>query len=109
MDRISNVYLLKDLARLSGQSIYTIKFYLKLGLVQESGRSPQTRFRYFDDGTLAQLARIRAWRKQKKSLAEIAALLKSDERSRLKVQGSREALDTLFPSTLNLEPPTVSG
>ena len=80
MDRIANVYLLKDLARLSGQSIYTIKFYLKLGLIRESGRSPQTRFRYFDDGTLAQLATIRAWRKQQKSLAEIATLLNPEPR-----------------------------
>ena len=75
MTAISNIYLLKDLARLSGQSVYTIKFYLKLGLIQETGRSPQTRFRYFDDTTLAQLSKIRAWRKQQKSLAEIKSLL----------------------------------
>lgn len=106
MTLISNIYLLKDLARLSGQSVYTIKFYLKLGLIKEAGRSPQTRFRYFDDATLAQLFQIRAWRKQRKSLAEIATLLKSDEGSRLKVPGSRDAL---FPPTSNLEPPTASG
>ena len=64
MTQISNIYLLKDLARLSGQSVYTIKFYLKLGLIQEAGRSPQTRFRYFDDATVARLSKIRAWRKQ---------------------------------------------
>lgn len=73
----SNVYLIKDLARLSGHSIYTIKFYLKLGLLKESGRSPETNFRYFDDGTVQRLARIRAWRREKKSLAQIATLLES--------------------------------
>lgn len=71
METINNIYLIKDLARLSGHSIYTIKFYLKIGLIKESGRSPQTRFRYFDDTTLAQLSHIRHWRKQKKSLADI--------------------------------------
>jgi len=71
-----NIYLLKDLSRLSGQSVHTIKFYLKLGLITEAGRSPETRFRYFDDATLSELARIRAWRKQHKSLAEIKSLLR---------------------------------
>ena len=70
-----NIYLMKDLSRLSGHSIHTLKFYLKRGLIREIGRSPQTRFRYFDDTTLAQLSQIRAWRKQQKSLAEIQRLL----------------------------------
>ena len=73
----SNIYLLKDLSRLSGHSVYTIKFYLKLGLLQEAGRSPETRFRYFDDTTVERLTKIRAWRKEKKSLAEIQHLLDS--------------------------------
>ena len=72
---MSSVYLLKDLSRLSGHSVYTIKFYLKLGLLQEAGRSPETRFRYFDDAAVERLTTIRAWRKEKKSLAEIHALL----------------------------------
>ena len=65
------LYMLKDIARMSGQSIYTIKFYLKRGLIEEVGRSPETRFRYFDDSTLKRLAQIRDLRKQRKSLAEI--------------------------------------
>ncbi|GEM_PF-501730 len=77
MQTTANIYLIKDLSRLSGHSIYTLKFYLKLGLIQETGRSPQTRFRYFDDSTTAQLSKIRAWRKQRKSLAEIQQLLSS--------------------------------
>ena len=75
METIDNIYLIKDLSRLSGHSIYTLKFYLKLGLIKESGRSPETRFRYFDNTTLAQLLQIRAWRKQRKSLSEISHLL----------------------------------
>ena len=75
MQTTTNVYLIKDLARLSGHSIHTIKFYLKLGLITESGRTPQARFRFFDDSTLERLSQIRTWRKQEKSLADIAKLL----------------------------------
>ena len=74
----NNVFLIKDLARLSGHSIHTIKYYLKRGLITESGRSPETRFRYFDEGTVQRLAQIRAFRKQDKGLAEIARLLSQD-------------------------------
>ena len=85
---MSNIYLIKDLSRLSGHSIYTIKFYLKLGLIQEAGRSPQTRFRYFDDTTLAQLSKIRAWRKERKSLTEIQRLLPSEDSAECEVRSS---------------------
>lgn len=72
------VYMLKDIARLSGHSIYTIKFYLKLGLIQEIGRSPETGFRYFDESTLKRMAQIRSFRKQGRSLAQIQVLLEED-------------------------------
>lgn len=75
MAEATKLFLLKDLARLSGNSIHTVKFYLKLGLIREQGRSPETRYRYFDESTVAQLAQIRAWRKEDKSLADIQALL----------------------------------
>ena len=105
MSQISNIYLIKDLSRLSGQSIHTLKFYLKLGLIRESGRSPQTRFRYFDEDTLQQLSTIRTWRKQRKSLAEIQRLLTVDESSRLEAQGSRQER---LPPASSLQPPAVS-
>ncbi len=71
----STIYMLKDISRLSGQSIHTVKFYLKSGLIQEVGRSPETRFRYFDDSTIERLKQIRHYRKQRKSLHEIRRLL----------------------------------
>ena len=77
MSQVANLYLMKDLSRISGHSIYTLKFYLKLGLIQEIGRSPETRFRYFDETTVERLSQIRALRKQRKSLGEIHALLGS--------------------------------
>ena len=69
--KISNLYLLKDIARMSGCSIHTVKYYLKIGLLKERGRSPETGFRYFDDTTLEQLKGIRALRRQGKSIKEI--------------------------------------
>ncbi len=72
---MNNTFLLKDVAQICGQSVYTIKYYLKIGLIREIGRSPQTRFRYFDNSTLARLARIRNLRRQKKSIKEIQEIL----------------------------------
>jgi MerR family transcriptional regulator, copper efflux regulator len=62
---------MKDISKVSGQSIYTIKFYLKIGLLREIGRSPETNFRYFDDTTLERLQKIRQMRSQRKSLKDI--------------------------------------
>jgi DNA-binding transcriptional MerR regulator len=70
-ENISNIYLIKDLARLTGYSIYTIKYYLKIGLIKETSRSPETRYRYFDDSTIEQLKQIRALRRENKSIRQI--------------------------------------
>ena len=75
--RQAPVYMIKDVARLSGHSIYTVKFYLKRGLIQEIGRTPATQYRYFNHTTVDRLAAIRALRKQRKSLAEIQQTLTS--------------------------------
>ena len=68
---MKNIYLIKDLAKLSGYSTHTLKFYLRLGLLQEIGRSPMTNFRYFDDSTFHRLKKIRELQKRKLSLREI--------------------------------------
>ena len=68
---MGTVYLLKDLAQLSGLSIDTIKYYLKLRLIKEVDRSPSTNFRYFDDSTVKQLVKIRQMRKNNVSLMKI--------------------------------------
>lgn len=67
--------MLKDVARLSGHSIHTVKFYLKADLIREAGRSPSTQYRYFDQSVVERLRQIRLWRKQDKGLAEIKELL----------------------------------
>lgn len=62
---------MKDLARRSGHSIHTLKFYLKMGLFKEIGRGPDTNFRYFDDSSIGALHKIRLLRKKGMSLLEI--------------------------------------
>jgi hypothetical protein len=39
---LKTIYLLKDLARASGHSVYTVEYYLKEGLIREFGRGPFT-------------------------------------------------------------------
>ncbi len=73
---MKTIYLLKDLALKTGLSIYTIKYYLKLGLVKEIGRSPDTNFRYFDDSTVSKLSKIRELRKKNQSLEKIEKRLR---------------------------------
>jgi len=68
---VSNIYLIKDLAVKTGYSIYTLKYYLKIGLIKEASRSPETNFRYFNDQTVELLKKIRALRKENKSIKEI--------------------------------------
>ena len=66
-----NIYLLKDLSRRSGYSTHTLKYYLRLGLFEEIGRSPETNFRYFDDSTLKRLKKIKDLRARDLSLNDI--------------------------------------
>ena len=72
---MKNIYLLKDVARISGNSIHTIKYYLKIGLIREIGRSPDTNFRFFDDSTVEMLVKIHELRRKKVPLKEIKNLL----------------------------------
>ena len=74
---MKDIYLLKDLARLSGYSTYTLKYYLRLDLLQEMGRSPTTNFRIFDESAFERLEKIKNLRAQKISLEEIRIQLNS--------------------------------
>ena len=72
---MKNIYLLKDIAKISGHSVYTLKYYLKIGVIKEIGRSPDTNFRFFDDSTADALSKIREMRLKNISLKEIKNLL----------------------------------
>jgi len=73
-----DIYLIKDLSRMTGVSIYTIKYYLKMGLIKEVGRSSETNFRYFDSQTADDLKKIIAYKKENISLAKILELMKEE-------------------------------
>ncbi len=73
---MKTIYLIKDLAVRTGLSVYTIKYYLKLGLIKEIGRSPDTNFRYFSDRTVDRLSLIRQMRRENKKLCQIRKELK---------------------------------
>ncbi len=68
---MKHIYLLKDLAQVTGYSTHTLKYYLQLGLFKEIGRSPLTNFRYFDDGTAECLKGLRKLQNSGLSLKEI--------------------------------------
>ena len=74
---MSNIYLLKDLAQLSGLSIDTVKYYLKLELIKEIERSPSTNFRYFDDSTVQTLRQIIEMRRSNTPIRKIKEVLSS--------------------------------
>ncbi len=76
---MKNIYLLKDLAKISGASTHTLKYYLRLGLLKEIGRSPETNFRYFDDTSFNRLKKIRELQKKKYSLKEILKKFEKDD------------------------------
>ena len=76
-----DIYLMKDLSRMTGLSVYTIKYYLKMGLIKESGRSPETNFRYFDNQTVDDLKKVIAYKKEDISLAKILDKMKEESGS----------------------------
>lgn len=77
-----SIYLLKDLAAISGCSTHTLKFYLRTGLIKEIGRTKVTNIRYFDDSSCERLKRIRRLRRKNLTLKQIQAQLDHAEDSR---------------------------
>ena len=78
---MKNIYLIKDLGQVSGYSLDTLKYYLKIGLIEEIGRGIETNFRFFDDTTVEVLQIIRDLRKQGYSIKEIKQRLMKPERN----------------------------
>lgn len=68
---MKNIYLIKDLAYVTGYSIETLKYYLKIGLIKEISRGIETGFRFFDDTTVSKLKLIREMRKEGSTINEI--------------------------------------
>ncbi|UDY34149.1 MerR family transcriptional regulator [Dermatobacter hominis] len=66
------------LAEAAGVNVETIRYYERRGLIDQPERSPQG-YRHYDDAALWRLSFIRRAKDLGFSLAEIAALLETDE------------------------------
>ena len=58
----SEIYMIGDLARLTGVSLHTINYYLRIGLLREKSRSQHNGYRYFDADSVRRLNLIKRWR-----------------------------------------------
>jgi DNA-binding transcriptional MerR regulator len=71
---VHKIYMISDLASVTGLSRHTLNFYLKIGLIEESGRT-ESNYRFFDTAVLDRLNQIIALRGKGHSLQQIKALL----------------------------------
>ncbi len=53
-----NTYLIGDLASKTGLPIDTLNYYLRIGLIQEIGRSERSGYRYFNEDSVIELKKI---------------------------------------------------
>ena len=74
----NSIYMIGDLARLTGLSIDTINFYLRIDLIREVSRSPRSNYRYFDDRTVDRLDKIMSLRLKKLPIREIKRMLENE-------------------------------
>lgn len=65
------VYLISDLAALTGLSHYTIEFYIKQGLITDIRRTSHSRYRLFGQRALEELRRVIELRRKKVPLKVI--------------------------------------
>jgi DNA-binding transcriptional MerR regulator len=66
--------MISDLASITGLSRYTLNFYLKLGLIKESGRT-ESNYRFFDQVVVDRLQDVIRYRQAGYTLKQIKALL----------------------------------
>ena len=72
---VESIYMIGDLARITGLSIDTINFYLRIGLIDEVSRSPRNNYRYFNDESVDRLRKIISLRLKKLPIREIKRML----------------------------------
>ena len=74
---MQKIYMISDLASVTGLSRYTLNFYLKQGLIEESGRT-ESNYRFFDQTVVDRLHHIICMRHKGLTLQQIKALLEDD-------------------------------
>jgi MerR family transcriptional regulator, thiopeptide resistance regulator len=75
---VHKIYMISDLASATGLSRYTLNFYLKLGLIEESGRT-ESNYRFFDQTVVDRLHRIIGLRNKGIPLQQVKALLEGEK------------------------------
>ena len=75
---MQKIFMISDLASATGLSRYTLNFYLKLGLIEESGRT-ESNYRFFDQTVVDRLHRIICLRNEGLTLQQIKALLEGEK------------------------------
>jgi DNA-binding transcriptional MerR regulator len=63
--------MIGDLARETGLSIDTLNYYLRIGLLDPIDRSNRNGYRYFNDGSVDFLERVKQLRLEKIPIKEI--------------------------------------
>lgn len=71
---MDHIYMIGDLSRITGLSIDTINYYLRIDLIREISRSQGNKYRYFNDATVEKLRKIRELRAQNVPIREIKRL-----------------------------------
>jgi DNA-binding transcriptional MerR regulator len=71
---MQKIYMISDLASATGLSRHTLNFYLKLGLINESGRT-ESNYRFFDQAVVDRLHYIIRLRQAGCTLKHIKDLL----------------------------------
>jgi DNA-binding transcriptional MerR regulator len=71
---VQKIYMISDLASATGLSRHTLNFYLKIGLIEESGRT-ESNYRFFDQTVVDRLNCIIRLRQEGQTLNAIKALL----------------------------------
>jgi DNA-binding transcriptional MerR regulator len=74
---MQKIYMISDLASVTGLSRYTLNFYLKLGLINESGRT-ESNYRFFDQAVVDQLHHIIRLRQAGYTLKQIKDFLEGE-------------------------------
>ena len=71
---MQKIYMISDLASATGLSRHTLNFYLKIGLIEESGRT-ESHYRFFDQTVVDRLNCIIRLRQEGHPLNVIKTLL----------------------------------
>ena len=71
---MQTIYMISDVASVTGLSRHTLNFYLKIGLIEESGRTVSN-YRFFGQSVVDRLKEIILLREEGHTLTEIKALL----------------------------------